>query len=189
MTSANFFITLGWIPSACMALGMFSLLKYSLAWSFSTNSISYLLHIISQIFGTWDSWRPVLLVRTEAKKAFSTSAFSLSSVTTTLILFSGLMFSLVFFLSLVYLQKPFLLPLTSVARFNSIWASVFLTSSLYSSTCVCLTGYLSLFPPSVYIFLVFSFCFADSYRSPDICACLSLCWNNFLLSLEEILGY
>lgn len=33
------------------------------------------------LYGDWDCWRPVLLVKTEAKKAFSIVAFSLSCVT------------------------------------------------------------------------------------------------------------
>jgi len=60
------------------------------------------------------------------KKLLSTSAVSISWVTRYLICFRrGLTFSLVLLLSLVYLQKLFVLPLTSLARLSSVRTSVF----------------------------------------------------------------
>lgn len=76
-----------------------------------------------------------MLVKAEAKKASRTSAFSLSCVDRSLISFSsGWTFSLAFLLSFVYLQKPFLSPLTSLARFCCGGALAFLNTSLHDWT-------------------------------------------------------
>lgn len=78
--------------------------------------------------GLWDlgllkAW----LVKTEERKTFSTSVFSISNATRSPMSFSsGSTFFLVFLLSL-WLQKPFLLSLTSMARLNFVWALVFLS--------------------------------------------------------------
>uniref|UniRef100_A0A8B9S2F8 Uncharacterized protein n=1 Tax=Apteryx owenii TaxID=8824 RepID=A0A8B9S2F8_APTOW len=69
------------------------------------------------------------------KKACSNSAFSVSFVTRAPTPFSkGPTFSLVFLLLLMYLKKPFLLSLTSLARFNSKRALAFLVASLHTLT-------------------------------------------------------
>lgn len=69
-----------------------------------------------------------LLVKTEQKNTFSTSAFSLSRLNSSPILFSsGSMFYLVFCLLLMCLQKLFLLSFTSLAGINYFRISAFLT--------------------------------------------------------------
>jgi len=130
-----------------MDLCMPSLLMYSLNSFSSTNDTSYLLQTFPLVSGTWDSWRLALLLKTEAKKAFS-----LSCVTGTPAPFSSkLTFSLAFLLSPMYLKKPFLLPLTSLTRFNSKWAFSFpnCTSAQSGNASVFFPSYLSIFPPSV----------------------------------------
>lgn len=69
-----------WQPPQCswvhpVDLCVHRLLKYSLNWSFSTKGTTSFHRLFSLVCGTWASWRPVLLVMTKAKKAFSTSAF------------------------------------------------------------------------------------------------------------------
>ena len=74
---------------------------------------------------------------TDTRKAFSKSAFSVSSVIrvpTSLI--SEPTLPLVLVLSAVYLKKPFLLSLTPLARFNSNEALAFLVASLHPPTTV-----------------------------------------------------
>lgn len=80
----------------------------------------------------------------------------------------------------VFTEALFFLPLTSVARFDSIWASVFLAPSLHSWTCVCLTGYLSPFPLSVYFLFVFSFFF---------CCCWFIQVSRHLCLTFSLLGW
>lgn len=81
----------------------------SLSWSSSTKVTSSLLQPYSVISGTQNSWMPVMPVKTEAKKALSTLAFSLSWVTNSLISFSrGPTFSLVFFFATDILVEAFL---------------------------------------------------------------------------------
>lgn len=82
--------------------------------------------------------KEVLLVKTEAKKVFSTSAICCIIVSSDSAMCPR--FPCHLLLSPTYLQKPFLLSLTFISRFNSNWASAFLASilddwtmSLYSS--------------------------------------------------------
>ena len=73
----------------------------------------------------------------QTKKAFSNSAYSVSSVTTTSTSFiSGPTLPLVLVLSAVYLKKPFLCFLTSLATFFSEEALAFLVASLHPLTTV-----------------------------------------------------
>lgn len=124
----------GCIPAGPTELQISSLLLYSLTWSSSTKSSSFLPWPFSLASGTWDSWRLVLLVRTEVKKVFSTSVFSLYQVTTSPLSLRRIpSFSLVFLLSLRYLQKPLLL-MMSLARFSFVWALLFQTWSLVAQT-------------------------------------------------------
>lgn len=76
ITSASSLSTCGFISSGHMDFWMYSLCKYSLTRSFSSTGTSSLLQPLSLVSGTWDSWKPLLLVKTEAKKAFSTSAYT-----------------------------------------------------------------------------------------------------------------
>lgn len=69
------------------------------------------------VSGVWDSWRLVLILKTEAKKAFSTSA--LPFVTMSPAQFSS---RPIFSLLLRCSWKPFLLHLTSLVKLNS-WLS------------------------------------------------------------------
>jgi len=85
-----------------------------------------------------------LALKAEAKKAFSSSAFSASSVTRTPASFSsGPTLSLVFRLLLMYLNKPFLLSLTPLAGFNSRWTLAFLVASLHALTTFLYCGKMS----------------------------------------------
>lgn len=82
-----------------------------------------------------DSWGLSLSVAIYAKKPFTASAFSASSVTNVAAPFSnGPTFPLVFLLVLVYLKKPFLLSLTSLAKFSSRWTLSFLIQFLHNLT-------------------------------------------------------
>lgn len=71
----------------------------------------------------------------------------------------GPTFSLVFLLSLRYLQKSFLLPLIFLVWLNSAAASAFLTwiSGCLNSVSVFLPGYLSMLPSSVDFLFMFDF--------------------------------
>lgn len=71
-----------------------NLFKCSLTWSFPTEAKSTLLQTFPLVSKAWDSSRQILPIKTEAKKASSTSSFST--------------FSLVFLWLAIYLQKPFL---------------------------------------------------------------------------------
>ena len=83
------------------------------------------------VSGTWDSRRPILLANTEAVTAFGASAFRMSCVTRSPVsLSNGPTVSLVSLLFPVYLQKPFLVSLASLAKFHAIWALAFLPWSL-----------------------------------------------------------
>lgn len=63
-----------------LELCMSSFFKYLLTWSYSIEG-KYSLHQPRPLVsGTWDSWRLVILVKTEAKKTLSTSALSMSFV-------------------------------------------------------------------------------------------------------------
>ena len=76
-------------------------------------------------------------LQTETKKAFSNSAYCVSSVTMTSTSFiSGPTLPLVLVLSAVYLKKPFLCFLTSLATFFSEEALAFLVASLHPLTTV-----------------------------------------------------
>lgn len=88
ITSATSFSTHRCITSELMTLQMSSLLSYSLTWSSSTKSTASLPQPFCLASGNFDSWRPVFLVKSETKKAFSTSAFSLSCSTSSPISFS-----------------------------------------------------------------------------------------------------
>lgn len=99
---------------------MSGLLKYSLTQSSSNKGAPSVLQTSPPVSGTWDFLRLVLLVNTEAKKAFSTPAFSTSCLTRSPASFSnGPAFSLVFSLPLMYLEEPFLLLVASLGRFSS----------------------------------------------------------------------
>lgn len=104
------------------------------------------------VSGASDSWRLTLL----AKAAFSTSASSVSCVTRLPVsLSSGPIFSLFFYLLLMYLQKSFLLPLTSLQFQLGFGCPV----SLHGSTIfVLFLGCLSLLPPSVCVLFATGFC-------------------------------
>lgn len=79
-----------------------SSLKYSLTWYSSIKTTSSLLQTLLVVFGIWDSWRFVWLVKTEEKKTFRTSACSLFCVNSSQVLFSnGSIFFLVFHLFLI----------------------------------------------------------------------------------------
>lgn len=98
------------------------------------------------ISGTQDSWRMVLLLRTEAKKGFSISAFSMSCVMRSSGLLSndGTTFSLVGLLLTMCSWKPLVaFDLTGQIKFHLGFGSAFLL------------GYLSLLPPSIYFLPVF----------------------------------
>ena len=83
------------------------------------------------VSGVWDCWQLILLVKTKAKKALSTSAYSVSFVTRSPAPFSSRpTFSLVTLLLFTYLQNPFLSSFTLLTRFNSRSALAFLTLSL-----------------------------------------------------------
>lgn len=119
--------------------------KCSLTESTFSKATSSLLQPFSLDSGTWDSWKPVLLLKTVARKEFSTSAFPVSHVMRSTTVFSNVpMFSLDFLLSPVYIQKTSLMSLISLDRLNCIWALAFLVStlcawtmSLYSSWAIC----------------------------------------------------
>lgn len=96
---------------------------------------SFILPVPAFAFCDLGSKAGTLLVKTEAKKSLSTSTSSTSQVTRSPVPFQRrAAFSPFFLLSPTYLSKLFLLPLTSVARFNSIRALTFLTWSLAAWT-------------------------------------------------------
>ena len=131
--------------------------------------------------GAWDSWRLALLVKMEAKTAFSTSAFSMSCLTRSPVsLGNGPTFSLVLHLSLLYLQNPILLPLTSLTRSNFSWAVAVLTVSLHAWTVFLCS---SLVTCPCFHLLYASFLWLDFVRSSSF---IHLCLLAFLLdSLES----
>ena len=89
----------------------------------------------SLTYRVWDSQGTVFVVKTKAKISFIISAFTALSVTRAETLFNRrFTFSLAFLLLLTYLQKSFLLSLTSFARLNSKRALTFLTASLQALT-------------------------------------------------------
>lgn len=97
MASASSLSIHGCNPSNPTDLCMSSLFKCFLGWSTSTDGMSSLLHTFPFVSVAWASWRPVLAVINETKKALSTSAFPVKFFVRFLTPFSnGLMFSLVF---------------------------------------------------------------------------------------------
>lgn len=137
---------------------------------------------------TWVSWRPILQVKTEAKKALSISAFYMSCVTRYNDSFNSKHnIFLAFLLSPMDLQKLFL-SLTSLTRLNSSWNLAFLTSSLDTWT------------RFLYCSQVACPCFHNLYgscksefvdRSPmqvsQHFAWLPVLWDGTLLSLEDVI--
>lgn len=90
--------------------------------------VSLLIQPFILIYGTWDSWWAVLMVKIETKKHFSVFT---SWITRSPDSFrKWLTFSLVFPLLLRYLWQSFLLTLTPLVKLNSIWVLPFLTQSL-----------------------------------------------------------
>lgn len=118
------------ILSGPLGLWTSSLFKGLLAWSSCSEGKSSSLQTSPLV--------SVLPVKTEVEKMFSTSAFSMSSVTRSPAPFShGPTFSLVFFLLLIHLEKPFLLSFKSLARFNSTWSLALLTHPCMLRLCPC----------------------------------------------------
>ena len=106
MTSASSLSTRGCIPSGPMNLWASRLLKWSLTQSSLTKGRSSFRQAPSLTSRAWDFWGLALALETEAKKAFSNSAFSASSVTRAPTSFgSGLTFSLGFRLLLMYFSR------------------------------------------------------------------------------------
>ena len=135
MTSASFLSTCGCITSGPMDLWVCSFLKWSLTQSSSTKGGSSFLQAFSLTPRDWDSQGPALALKTKAKKAFINFVFSVSSITRTPTSFSSSpTLSLVFHLLPMYLKKPFLLSLTSLATFNYRWVLHFLVASLRALT-------------------------------------------------------
>jgi len=64
---------LGCVPPGPMDLYTSILFKQSMTWSSSTKGTSSLLQPFLLVSGIWNSWRLVLVVKTEAKKTFSIS--------------------------------------------------------------------------------------------------------------------
>lgn len=96
--------------------------KWSLTWSCSTKEKSSLLQTFTLASMVWNSLELASAAKTEANKTFSNSTYSVSFITTAPTSFSSTpTFSLVFLLLLMYLKKPFLLSLTSLASFDSKW--------------------------------------------------------------------
>ena len=137
----------------------------------------------------------VLLVKAEATKAFSTADFSMSCVTSSPApCRSRPIFSLVFLLPVTYLEKPFMWSLTSLARFNSMRTSAFLTVSLHAQI-----GFLYSFQatwPCFHCQYISFLCLSFSRSSlfifvhaspPGIFAWLPVHWDRLLLSLEEVI--
>lgn len=157
-SSASSLWTCRYISPGLMDLCIFKFLKWSQIWSHIDGSFSFsqflLLSFMAQVV-----LLEHLLVKTKATKSVSTSAFSISCLTRSPVSFwRGFTFSLVFLLSLMLLQKLFLLLLVPLARFNFIRALAFLTwsltawiTSLYSSQLLFL--WKLLFPVSLGFFL------------------------------------
>lgn len=105
-------------------------------WYSSTKWKSSFLYIFSLVR---DSWGLALAVKTEAKKAFTNSAFSVSSVSRVPAPFSNRhRFSLNFLLLLMNLKKRFLMCFMSLDRFNSKWdLAVLLAFLLALTTSLC----------------------------------------------------
>ena len=184
--------THGCIPSGPMDLCVSSLLMCSLNWSSSTSGMPSLLQTFSLVSRTWDSWRLVLLLKSEVKKAFRTSAFLMSCVTEAPAPFSSKpTFPLACCLPPMYLHKHFLLPLTSLslAKFNSSWVFCFLNwiSACLGSVLIFLSSYLLLFPPSVGFLFVSKFCqelLVHLCGPSGVFAWLPAQWHGLLLTLE-----
>lgn len=101
-------------------------------------------------------------------------------------------FSLVFVLSLMYLEKSLLLPLISLVRWNSIRAFAFLTCSLavWTMSLPIPPDYLSLLSPSVVFLFVFEFVqelLVQPCRHLGIFAWLSLFCDASFLSLKDVI--
>ena len=104
-------------------------------------------------------------VETEAKVAFSASAWPASCVAGSPAFFStGPPFPLTFLPAPGCSQKPFLLPWTSLARLSSSWALAFLASSLaVQAMSLLLPGSLSLLQPLPPSFVCLGFTQAASW--------------------------
>lgn len=126
---------------------------------------TFLLQINPQVSGSWDSWRLVLLVKTNMKKVFSTSAF-----------FHVLCYQvtwrelanifLIFLLFPIYLNKPFSFCLWHPKKFNCIWGRAFLTSSLV------LPGYFLFLPLSV------GFLFVSEFGQSMVGSSMQTSWHS-----------
>lgn len=139
------------ISSGPMNLCMDMFLRYSQIWSSPVVGSSSFPQSPPLPSVTWVVWLEHLSVETKTKKSLITSAFSMSWVARSPVLFQrGPTFSLVFPLSLMYFS-------CCPASFNSIRALAFLTWSLTAWTVfVFLPGYLFLCPPLLASFLSFS---------------------------------
>lgn len=119
------------------------------------------------------------------EKSLSTSSFSISQVTRSSISFSrGLMFSLVFLLSLMYLWKLYLLPLMS---HGFVFPN--LVPGCLDNFSVFLSGYLYLLPPVIsFLFFCLNFVqtlFVHPFRPPGVFAWLLLCWDALLPNFKS----
>lgn len=111
-------------PPNPMGLGISSLLKYFLTWSYCTRHQSSLLQINPQVSRSWDSWKMVLLVKTNMKKVFSTSAFF--HVLCHQVTWRELAQHLPNLPLFLHILMPFSFCLWHPSKFNSIWAWAFL---------------------------------------------------------------
>lgn len=129
MVSANFLSIGGWIPPGPMDLGISSWPRCCLI-QFSLTKGNSFKQSFSLVFSIRDSRCLVLSVKTGAKKVFSDPAFSVSPVARIPPPLSNEPTTFFVFHLLLMCLKLLLLLLTSLGRFNSVWALVFLVSFL-----------------------------------------------------------
>ena len=130
-----------------MDLCMSGLSKWSLTWSSSAKGTSSLLHAAFPS-ALWDLG---LLKASHPSKDWGKGGFQYLSFFHALcnqvpvLLSSGPTLSIVFLLLPVYLQEPFFLSLTSLARFNFIWAIAFPLHLWMLRQCLCIPPRLPMF--------------------------------------------